>query len=239
MFLDAFLPSVMPRATVHQGLAAGINVLSGRVASGLFELSTAVVLPAGAALPTRIFARGVGVAAGLALEGVPINRTGSQPDTGKDAARVAGTYIRLAAICGALYDVATASKKRLSGHRPVDPIVLSGLATLGVAYWTPKRLARRKEAIERWPIPQYSTLVGSIGVSVAVHGAASLSAGGYALSRNALIRYLGPGWSKGVLARAGNVGIWALASSTDSPDAAVDARLASEAVPREWSVVPA
>ncbi|MFA9565637.1 MAG: hypothetical protein ACERLM_13145 [Acidimicrobiales bacterium] len=30
-FLDSFLPSLMPRTSLHQGLAAGLNVQAGRI----------------------------------------------------------------------------------------------------------------------------------------------------------------------------------------------------------------
>jgi hypothetical protein len=71
LFLDAYLPSVMPRTSAHQGLAAGINVLCGRAASGIFELASNTALPAGAGLPSRLVSHGLGAAIGYAMEQRP------------------------------------------------------------------------------------------------------------------------------------------------------------------------
>jgi uncharacterized membrane protein len=213
LFLDAYLPTVMPRTSVHQGLAVGINTLCGRAASGIFELGRNAALPAGAALPTRLVSHGIGAALGYAMEQRPQSDVTSETVTRDDIVRVAGTYLKLAATSSALYDLATESSKKMARHRAADPIVVSALATAGLAYWTSKRLKRRKEVIERWPIPQYSTLLRSASVGLSVSTAASIAGRGFSLTRNALVGYLGPGWSKNLLGRAANVGIWATASS--------------------------
>ena len=69
--LDAFGPSLMPRASVHQGMAAGLAILAARAATTWVEWGTRRVLGPRAGLPARLTARAVVGGAGLVARRIP------------------------------------------------------------------------------------------------------------------------------------------------------------------------
>jgi uncharacterized membrane protein len=213
LFLDSYRPSLMPRATVHQGVAAGVHVLFARSASGIVEYANRQVVPSSASLPGRLAVRGVTVALGQMLERLPGRENTVDTTQVTNAFAVAGTFLKLASVSGALFDVATASDRRLGSRGGTGAFAVAGITTASVIYLTRRRLDRRKQVIERWPVPQYSTLGGPMGVSFGISTIGTGAARSYLVTRDALVRYLGPGWSKGFLARLANAGLWALGST--------------------------
>ena len=210
MFLASYRPSLMPRATVHQGVAAGIHVVAARSFSGMVEYATARIVPAHASLTGRLGARIATFVVGEALERLPLRGAAADPTRATDALITVGTVVKYASVSGALFDVATASDRKLAKRGGAGAFAVAGLTTAGVAYVTRRRLEQRKQVIERWPVPQYSTLAGPMGVSFGISSIGTVAARAYLLTRDALIRYLGPGWSKGLVARVANAGLWAV-----------------------------
>ena len=51
-FLDSFTPSLMPRTSEHQGLAAGLHSLGARLIGGRIDALQTLVIGAGASTPT-------------------------------------------------------------------------------------------------------------------------------------------------------------------------------------------
>lgn len=213
LFLASYRPSLMPRATVHQGVAAGVHVLFARSASGIVEYINRQVVPSNASLPGRLAVRSVAYALGEVLERLPARGDAMNTSQVTDAFTAAGTVVKFASVSGALFDAATASDRRLGSRGGTGAFAIAGITTAGVAYVTSKRLDQRKHVIERWPVPQYSTLGGPMGVSFGISTIGTVAARAYLITRDALVHYLGPGWSKGLLARLVNAGLWAFGSS--------------------------
>ena len=206
VFLDSFGPSLMPRTSVHQGLASGLSVLGARGVTRLVDIPFSAVVPTDAGLAAHLAGRAVMGAAGVALSSLP-------PEEGETmwltTARTSGRVVRAAALGGAIYDVGTSLRKRYGSDSPLQPVVLTASALAGVLFWAQRRLATREAEVGTWPIPQTSTVPAAVGTAVAVTAVGSGLAKGFVASRDAWIRYLGPGWSKNVMGRAINAGIWA------------------------------
>jgi len=208
-FLDSFLPSLMPRTTVHQGLAAGVNVLSARMAAGAVESANALVMSADAGLVPRLVVRAVGVGAGHALASLPELEDETLWHAG---ARSGGDIVRAAAAGGAVYDVVQ-QVRRASGVSQTRIVVGSSMVTAGALYWASKRLAVRKREIRRWPVAQEATTIGALGVGAVVTSAGYGVGRSYTVTGQALRAYLGDGPGKRLLAQAANAGLWAGALS--------------------------
>ncbi len=130
------------------------------------------------------------------------------------AARSSGQLLEGAAIGGALWDLGGWLRGRYPNDRLARPAAVSALALGGAFYWASRRLARRRTEIEPWPIPQPNTIPSSLATGVVVSNVGRLTGIGFRASRNALIRWAGPGFTKNVLARVANAGLWATGAST-------------------------
>ena len=210
-FLDSFGPSLMPRTSILQGVSSGMNVLAARAAAGIVEGSVNRVVPPGSPLPLRLGARAMTGSVGVAL--------GKRPESADETlyqagARSAGNILRVASIGGAIYDVGKYVQNRYPASKSTRPALVSALALAGVGYWAAQRIAKRKEEIERWPVPQTEALPGAVGVAAVVTTVGTGAARGYIGSRNMLIRWMGPGVTKNVLARVLNAGLWSFGLST-------------------------
>ncbi|MGI9615940.1 MAG: alpha/beta-hydrolase family protein [Acidimicrobiales bacterium] len=238
MFLDAYQPSLMPRSSLHQGLAVGLNGLSAKIISGTTEQIVGAVVPAGAALPIRLAVRGASIATGRALERRAATDQGDSTDLIIDVVGAGGSLLRKAAMSGMLYDVLAELRTRSPDRGNVDTLVWRGLATAGIALWASQRLGERHRKIERWPIEQYGTVAESVGVGVGVFGITSVLSSGYRRTRRALISYMGPGVTKNTLGRAANVGIWSIGAVTTYNALIAYIGRANEKVEPGYSVPP-
>jgi uncharacterized membrane protein len=206
-YIDSFGASLMPHKSVHQGFVAGANVLAARGITGIVDGATRKVVPSDAALGWKLAARAATGAVGQGLASIPQEEGETMY---RASARASGRLVRAASAGGAIYDVGIWLRERYPAQRAIRPIAGAVLGTAGVAYWAGRRLTARREEIQRWPIPQKNTLPGGIAtgavVTVVGHGMAK----GFIASRNGLIRYMGPGITKNVLARVANAGLWGL-----------------------------
>jgi len=210
-FLDSFGTSLMPRNSQLQGAAAGLSVIAARMVSGLTEMVNDAVIPSRAGLPVRLVGRAAAIGAGRAMASVPEEAGETMWSA---ATRSSGMLLEGAAIGGAMWDIGSALRTRYPNDRLTRPLAISALALGGGLYWAGQRLARRREEIERWPIPQPNTIPAALGTAVVVGNVGRLIGVGFRASRNALIGWAGPGFTKNVLARAANAGLWGVGAST-------------------------
>ena len=157
--LDVFGPSLIPRAALHQGMAAGLAVLAARGVAGIVEVGTGVLSGGSSALRPRLAAAAVIAAAGQGLTRIPA--ADGEP-LAISAVRSSGWLISYGAVSGAVYDTSAVLRERIPG--PAAPrIVLTSLAGTAVtALVARKRLRAREHLIKGgrpatsppgWPSP--------------------------------------------------------------------------------------
>jgi len=205
-YLESFGTSLMPRGSTLQGATAGLSVLGARAATGIVEMGTHRLVPRDAPLGKQLAGR-VAIGGVSALIGaIPV------PDDApvwRHAIKSGGLLLRAAAIGGAVYDMAEWLRDEHPSKGAGRPIALAALSVAGLGGWAQLRLSRRKEEIARWPIPQPNTVAGALPSSWVVIGVGMGLFRATRFTREALIDYLGPGWSKSVLAHSINAALWA------------------------------
>jgi uncharacterized membrane protein len=206
VFVDSFGPSLMPRTSVHQGVATGLSVLAARAVTKVVDVPFAVMTPEDAGLARRLAVRGVMGGVGETLAGIPEVEGETMWRSGT---RTSGRLIRAAALGGAIYDVGIWLRDRNQERPALTPVLVTAATAGGVLYWAQRRLAIRESEVGKWPIPQTETIPAALGTAVAVTAVGSAISRGFRLSRDGWINYLGPGWSKNVMGRVINAGVWA------------------------------
>jgi uncharacterized membrane protein len=204
--LDALSPSLMPRTSRLQGVAMGLSVLGARATTGAAERLTAMAMPAGAPLERQLATRALIAAGGTALASLP-ERHGER--LWMASVRSAGRLLRAGAAGGAVHDLGEAVQARYPAQRAARPLVVSLGLTSGLLLWGARRLRASEGAVQRWPLPQTTTLPASLATSYAVTAVGTGLTRGFVWSRGALETYFGPSPSRRLLARVVNAGLWA------------------------------
>jgi uncharacterized membrane protein len=208
--LDACGPSLMPRTSRLQGVSIGLTVLGARATTGVVEKLTRMAVSADAPLGAQLAARAAIGGAGTALAALP-ERDGQR--LWMASLRSTGRLLRAGAAGGAIHDLGNFIQRRYPARRAIRPLAASAALTGGLLWWGGRRLAAREAAVERWPLPQTSTLPGAIASSYVVTAVGTGLARGFVFTRAALESYFGPGPSKRLIARLANAGMWAGAAT--------------------------
>jgi uncharacterized membrane protein len=208
--MDALGPSLMPRTSRLAGVSMGLSVLGARASAGAAERLTRVAAPADAPFGRQLAARAVVGAAGAALAALP-ERDGERLWVA--SARSAGRLLRAGAAGGAVHDLGRAVQERYPAQRAVRPLVVSTALAAGLLGWGARRMRAREATVQRWPLPQTTTLPATLGTSYAVAAVGSGLTRGYVFTRSAMESYFGPGPTKRLLARLANAGIWAVGAT--------------------------
>jgi uncharacterized membrane protein len=204
--LDALGPSLMPRTSRLAGVSMGLSALAARSTTGVAERLTRAVAPADAPLGRQLAARAAVGGVGAALARLP-QRDGER--LWMASARSAGLLLRAGAAGGAIHDLGRAVQARFPTQRAVRPLAVSAALSGGLLWWGGRRLAAREAAVQRWPLPQTTTLPATLATSYAVTAIGTGLTRGFVFTRNALEAYFGPGPGKRLLARLVNAGVWA------------------------------
>jgi uncharacterized membrane protein len=204
--LDALGPSLMPRTSRLQGISMGLSILAARATTGAAERLTRAAVPADAPLRRQLATRLVIGGAGTALAALP-ERDGQR--LWPSSLRSTGRLLRAGAAGGAVHDLGQALVERYPTQRAIRPFAISAALASGLLWWGGRRLRAREAAVERWPLPQTTTLPATMATSFAVTAVGTGLTKGYVWSRGALESYFGPGPSKRMMARLANAGIWA------------------------------
>jgi uncharacterized membrane protein len=169
------------------------------------------MVPTGASLAPQLAFRLAAAGAGRAAGSIP-----EQEDESlwRAAARSSGLLLEGAAIGGVIWDVGQWAKARYPAKTLSRPALITALTLGGGLYWASKRLARRKEEIERWPVPQTNTVASALTTGIVVSNLSRAIGWSFKSTRNALITWAGPGVVKNVAARVANAGLWGLGAST-------------------------
>jgi uncharacterized membrane protein len=204
--LDALGPSLMPRTSRLQGIAMGLSVLAARATTGAAERLTGVAVPAEAPLGRQLATRALIGAGGTALASLP-ERDGERLWVA--SVRSAGRLLRAGAAGGVVHDLGRALQERYPAQRAVRPLVVSTALASGLLWWGARQLRASEAAVQRWPLPQTTTLPATLATSYAVTAIGTGLTRGFVWSRGAMESYFGPGPSKRLLARLVNAGTWA------------------------------
>lgn len=205
-FLESFLPSLMPRTTQLQGLAAGLSLITARVASGALEIAHAAVLRPGAGIGGRLGLRVVEIAVGQAAASIPESDDETLWVSGL---RTGGEVVRAAAIGGLIYDAGSHLRGRRRRGSPASVFVSGVMVIAGAGIWASYRLAGRRREVRRWPVVQEATTRGAMRVGIVAAGLGRTLSATYGLTGRGFRAYFGHGPTKRLLAGAANAGAWA------------------------------
>ncbi len=205
--VDAHGPSLMPRSTLHQGLASGMAVVAAAVVSTPIHWITRQIAPESSPLAWKLTTRGAVAAGGMALS--RIQETDHEP-TIVSSIRSLGEITTSAALGGMIYEIGTAARKRFPSNGPLRPTLI-GLAGFGYAlYRSGTSLKERQRVIARWTEEDKPVrLIGSVAIAFAFGSASSGLAAAYKRSQSATADFFGPDVPHQVIGTAVNTAIWA------------------------------
>ena len=203
--VGAFGPTLMPRSSVHQGLAVGAATLGARALTTGVHMGTRAILPSSAGLPLKLTARGVVGGVGVGLASLSI-----EPDEKlwRAGARSTGQILAAAAVSGAVYDAASSLAGATRHGAKIRPLIGSAAIAGAVGVWAARSLQHRKSVMGRWPKEQPNELPKAIAIGYGVYGAGIALGKAYIGSRKAIVNYLGPGKSKRVIGGVANAALW-------------------------------
>src|SRR5918992_1423425 len=208
--LESLGPSLMPRTSQLQGVAMGLSVLGARATTGIVERLTRVAAPVDAPLHRVLATRAVIGGAGAAMRAVP-ERDGQELWVA--SLRSTGQLLRDGAAGAAVHDVGHWLQQRYPSRRVIRPVAVSAGSTAGLLLWASRRLSAREAAVDRWPLPQKTTLSAALATSYVVTAVGMGLTRDFAWSQRALESYFGSGSSKRLIARIVNAGLWAGAAA--------------------------
>jgi uncharacterized membrane protein len=210
-FLNAFGPSLMPRASFHQGIAAGLSVLAGRAVGTAADALARRIAPGASPLAWRLGARAGIAAVGSAVAMIPEH---DDESTAVASLRSAGRLARAGAIGGMFYEAGNELRERYPAKGPLRP-TLVGLGGFGLALFESGRMLDvRKGLIKRWtdddkPAALPASFAVGWGISAAGRGIGK----GFLVSRSSLVRFFGEDATHAAIGRTVNVGIWAVGAA--------------------------
>ena len=202
--LDSYGPSLMPRSSVHQGLAAGLAVLVAEGVGVGVDVLARKVAPKTSPLAWRVGARAVLAAGGAALG--RIDESDDEP-TSKSALRTAGKLVSVAALGGIIHEVGSDVQDKIDA--PIVPIVtgLGGFAF--IASRLAKELETRRGVIKRWTEDDKpATLAGSLAIGLGLATVGRFVGRGFVSSRDSISSYIGDSPGHAFIGRTINVAIW-------------------------------
>ncbi len=202
--LDSFGPSLMPRSSLHQGIAGGLAVLSARAVANAVDLAASKAAPGTSPLAWRIGTRAVLAGVGAALG--RISESADEP-TSRASLRSAGRLLNVSAIGGMIHEVAIDVSKKID--TPIVPIA-TGLGGFGYAVtrWS-KELETREGIVAKWTDEDKpANIFASIGIAVAVANGGRALGRGFDSSRRSFAGYMGDGVGHQAIGRAMNLAMW-------------------------------
>jgi uncharacterized membrane protein len=203
--LDSFGPSLMPRKSLHQGLAGGLALISAELIGHSVDFVARRFAPPDSPLVWRLAVRAAMAAGGVAISG--LSESDDEP-TSRAALRSAGQLTAVASGGGIIYETG----KDLEGKvdKPLLPLA-TGLGGFGFVAWRMSReLKTRDGVIQRWTEDDKpASLPGSMGIALGVGLLGQLLGRGFLISGRSLSQYLGGEGGQVVVGRLLNLAFWA------------------------------
>jgi uncharacterized membrane protein len=205
--VDAFGASLMPRATMHQGMAAGLAIIGAGLVGAPVHWLSRQLAPEGSPLAWKLTTRGALAAAGMAV--TRINEADDEP-TQVSTLRSVGELTAAAALGGMVYEVGEELRRRFPAQTPLRPLLL-GAASFGyAAFQSGRALKVRNQLVQKWTAKDKSAqLPGSlaVGLGVGLFGRGIGSA--FRRSQKATADFFGPDIPHQVIGATVNAGLWA------------------------------
>ncbi len=207
-FIDAFGPSLMPRSSVHQGLAAGASVLIAELVGRATEAGVQRAIPDDAGFVQRMGVRALVTGAGFGLTKIPQRRGEPTPVA---SVRTLGRLAMAGGIGGMVYDATSELRHRYPATGPVRPVLVGVGSFLGALAYSDTLLGKRTAIIQRWsdedkPANIYASL--GIGLGVAMFGRAV--GRGFIASRQSWMDFYGEDVVRRQIGRTTNLALWGL-----------------------------
>lgn len=217
--LDSHAPSLMPRKSLHQGVAGGLAVLAAGAIGVSVDRVARRAAPESAPLSWRI-----GTRAALAGVGAVVSSLAESQDepTSRAALRSAGRVVEVAAIGGIVNEAGRDLEEKVGW--PLMPVA-TGLAGFAlVATRLSKELTTRQGVIQRWTADdEPASLPASLGIALGVGAFGNLLGRGFGISARSFSDYMGGDGGPALVGRMLNMSLWG--AGAVSVYAAVVARL--------------
>lgn len=204
--VDAFGPSLMPRASMHQGMAAGMAVLAAKLVGGTMHAAINLVVPPSTAYTVRVGARAAATIAGFALTKIPQT---DDESTYVASARTVGRLAMAGGIGGMVYESGTELRNRYPATGSVRPILIGLGSVAGALVWSERLLEQRQGIIKRWSEDDKpASLSGSIAIGFGVSLVGQGIGRSFLRSRTISQDYFGGDPLRNIMGRAINSAIW-------------------------------
>jgi uncharacterized membrane protein len=207
-FADSSAPPLMPRTSVHQGIAAGGSVLIADLVGRTTEALVQRAIPEGAGFTQRMGVRALVTGAGFGLTKIP--QQDHEP-TPVAAVRTIGRLAMAGGVGGMVYDATNSLRERYPATGPLRPILVGTGAFLGALAYSDTLLGRRTAIIQRWseedkPANIYASLAIGAGVSAVGRAVGR----GFLASRASWMDFYGDDPVRRQIGRTTNLAMWGL-----------------------------
>lgn len=207
--LDSFGPSLMPRKSLHQGVAGGLALLTTEVVGDTVDALARRAAPSESPLAWRLGVRAAMMAGGIALG--RIGESHNEP-TSRAALRSTGRVAAVAAAGGMINEAGRDLEARVGWHPLPIATGVGGSAFVGARL--AKELETRKGVIQRWTDDDaVASLSGSLGIALGLATFGRVLARGFGSTRRSLEEYLGGESGQVVVGRLINTALWSAAAA--------------------------
>lgn len=204
---NAFGPSLMPRASMHQGMAAGLSVLAAEMVGKGIDAGIRRLVPSASPFPVRIIARAAVATAGYAASRIPET---DDESTVVASARSAARLAMVGAIGGIAYEAGTELRSRFPASGPIRPILVGLGGFAGAMAYSGKLLGTREGLIQRWSDEDKpASLPIAIGIGFGVASAGRGVARAFISSRRGMADFFGTDALHAQIGRTLNLAVWA------------------------------
>ncbi|HEX6299834.1 MAG TPA: alpha/beta-hydrolase family protein [Acidimicrobiia bacterium] len=203
--LDSFGPSLMPRKSIHQGLAGGLALISAELIGRSVDLMARKIAPPDSPVVWRLGVRAAMAAGGAAVAGI---RESDDEPTSRAALRSAGRLTAVAAGGGIIYEAGKDLERKVNW--PLLPAATGFGGFSFVAWRMARELKTRQGVVLRWTDDDKpASLPGSLGIALGLGTLGRVIGNGFLISRRSLGEYLGGEAGQVVVGRIFNLALWA------------------------------
>ncbi len=205
-FFDSFQPSLMPRSSLHQGMAAGLSVLAAELVGGAVDTAIRTFVPSSASYASRMGARVAVTAAGWGLTQIPIRE---EEATSVATVRTIGRLAMAGGVGGMIYESGVALRHRYPSSNAIRPMAVGVGGFAGGMLYSERLLDRRTGLVKPWSDDDKpAKIAGSFGIALGVTTVGRAVGKGFIASRNASMDFFGPDPLRRSIGRVVNVALW-------------------------------